>query len=193
VFQATAADVPAIAAVLAEAFVDDPVMRWVFPEATGRPKRLVALFALMMRTHQLEHGEVWTTDGYPGAAVWCAPDEWRVPGARQLMNIPALFRLVGPSMFTRLRGLAEAERNHPTGSHWYLAVLGTKPARQGTGVGSALLQPVLERCDHQHLGAYLESSKESNIAFYARHGFKVTKEIALGEGPKVWAMWREPK
>ena len=43
------------------------------------------------------------------------------------------------------------------------------------------------------VAAYLESSKEQNIDLYARHRFRVTQELRLPDGPKLWAMWREPR
>ena len=73
-------------------------------------------------------------------------------------------------------------------------MLGTEPASQGKGIGSALMQPILDRCDSEGLPAYLESSKDTNIPFYSRHGFEVTGEIKIGkDGPMVWPMWRTPK
>jgi hypothetical protein len=56
-----------------------------------------------------------------------------------------------------------------------------------------VLGPVLEQCDADGVGAYLESSKERNIDFYARHGFRVTGEIQLLRGPTMWKMWRDPR
>jgi ribosomal protein S18 acetylase RimI-like enzyme len=72
-------------------------------------------------------------------------------------------------------------------------VLGTAPEHQGKGLGSAMMAPVLHRCDDEGLPAYLESSKESNIAFYRRHGFEVVGEVVVPDGPTLWPMWREPR
>jgi GNAT superfamily N-acetyltransferase len=91
-------------------------------------------------------------------------------------------------------GLLSIERKHPPEPvHWYLSVLGVDPAAQGGGLGTALLKPVLDQCDSDGVSAYLESSKERNLDFYARHGFRVTEELRLPRGPKIWTMWREPR
>src|SRR4051812_24271425 len=172
-FRATAADVPPLAAALARAFDDDPLMTWVFPHPASRPDRMTRLFALMLRTHHLRRGEVWATDGCTGAAAWFAPDRWRIPVGQQARNLVPIVRIIGFDLFTRLRGLGEAERHHPRGPHWYLSVLGVDPDHQGKGLGTELVRPVLARCDADGLGAYLEASKQATVAFYARHGFEV--------------------
>jgi GNAT superfamily N-acetyltransferase len=83
---------------------------------------------------------------------------------------------------------------HPEEPHWYLQGLGTDPPRQGEGLASAALEPVLARCDADGVPAYLESTRERNVAFYERHGWTVTGTIDVPEGgPRLWAMWREPQ
>jgi GNAT superfamily N-acetyltransferase len=130
-----------------------------------------------------------------GGALWLPPEEWRtsVREDAQLARVLLHPRLL-PRFPLVVHGFTGIERRHPaTPPHWYLAVLGTEPAAQGRGIGSALLAPVLQRCDEDGIGAYLESSKEENIAFYARHGFRVTDVVRLPRGPRAWLMWREPR
>jgi hypothetical protein len=55
------------------------------------------------------------------------------------------------------------------------------------------MAPVLDICDREGLAAYLESSKESNVAFYRHRGFEVTGEVSVPDGSvRLWLMWREP-
>jgi ribosomal protein S18 acetylase RimI-like enzyme len=143
----------------------------------------------------LPEQEIWTVPGLASAALWAPPQRWRTTLRQDL----ALARcLLHPRLLVRLplvaRGLFGVERGHPVEPpHWYLAVLGTDPSAQGQGLASAALRPVLEQCDTDRVGAYLECSKERNIDFYARHGFRVTRELSLPRGPTLWAMWRDAR
>jgi ribosomal protein S18 acetylase RimI-like enzyme len=191
---ATSADVPALARMLMRAFLDDPVARWACPPDALRPASLERFQAIRLR-QLLVHDEVWTTDELSCAALWASPARWRTT----LREDAALVRIFNhPRLLARMplvtAGWLALERKHPVEPlHWYLAVLGTDPSAQGQGLGSRVLGAVLEQCDRDGVGAFLESSKESNVAFYARHGFRVSEEVKLLRGPTMWKMWREPR
>ena len=53
---ATADDADHMAAVLADAFHDDPIFTWLFPDAASRPRLSQAMFAMLGR-HPLEIGQ----------------------------------------------------------------------------------------------------------------------------------------
>jgi ribosomal protein S18 acetylase RimI-like enzyme len=187
-------DVPALAAMLTRAFLDDPVAAWSCRPEALRPRVLERFNAARLR-HLIAEREVWTTPELSAVALWAPPKRWKTT-PRQDLEI-ALSSL-HPRLLWRMPlvgwGLFGLERRHPhSPPHWYLAVLGTDPAAQGQGLGSAVLAPVLAQCDSDGVAAFLESSKERNIDFYARHGFRVTEELSLPRGPRLWAMWREPR
>ena len=192
--RATPADVPALARMLARAFYDDPIASWAW-----RPDRLreraFERFQLVRLQQLLRDEEVWTTAELDCAALWAPPRRWRISWGDTAQFTRSFAH---PQLLARMPlvayGWHKLEQEHPPQPpHWYLAVLGTDPASQGRGLGSAVLAPVLERCDADGVGAYLESSKERNIDFYARHGFRVTDELRLPRGPRAWGMWREPR
>jgi GNAT superfamily N-acetyltransferase len=193
---ATATDVDRLSATLARAFDDDPIMTWAMPDTERRQRGLLKIFDRYLRTIYLPDRHSYTVDvdgGVGGGALWAPPGKPR-PGIRDLLRqaplLPVLGRRIG-----MLRLLAELDKRHPYDApHFYLAVLGTEPALQGKGYGSALLAPVLEQCDREGIPAYLESSKERNVPFYARHGWKVTGEIRVPRSDKrLGTMWREPR
>jgi len=191
--RATEGDVQPLARTLSRAFFDDPVAMWAFDHDHLRPDALERFQATRVR-QLLGEEEVWMSEGHTCAALWAPPGRWRTT----LRQDAALLRsFTHPRLLSRLPfvalGLLDVERKHPREPpHYYLAMLGTDPDHQGQGLGSALMRPVLERCDVDGVGALLESSKERNIDFYARHGFRVTREIRLPRGPRMWQMWRDP-
>jgi GNAT superfamily N-acetyltransferase len=187
-------DIDPLAAALARAFHDDPAMTWLFGDRPRpRLRRLRRYFGSEARRHARHGGTVLTADGQPGAAFWEPPNHWRTPWSAVARSAPMMVRSIGPRIPRALRGLSLMETAHPREPHWYLSVLGTDPPQQGKGVGGALMEPILDRCDTEGLGAYLESSKEANIPFYQRFGFAVTGQIDLPDGPSLWPMWRDPQ
>jgi GNAT superfamily N-acetyltransferase len=173
--------------------MDDPVAMWACTSENLRPGMLEGMYLARLR-QMLVHQEVWTNPERSSAALWVPPERWKTT----LRQDAALIRcFLHPRLMVRLPllafGLSAVQRKHPRRPpHWYLSLLGTAPDAQGNGYGSAVLRPVLEQCDSDGVGAYLESSKERNLDFYARYGFRVTGEMRLPYGPKMWAMWREP-
>ena len=185
---ATSADVPAVADMLARAFDDDPLAIFSHPRASSRPRRLAYFFALRMRS-LLGEEMCFCDEDRRGAALWAPHDAWRASPGEQLR----LMRLANRRLPWLLAGFTRMEKLHPHEAHYYLMTLGVSPEAQGQGLGSRLMTPMLERCDREGVPAYLESSKERNIAFYARHGFRVTEEMRFPRGPKLWLMWRDPR
>jgi ribosomal protein S18 acetylase RimI-like enzyme len=193
--KATLADVPRLAQALASAFQDDPVIAWIFADEHRRRAVLPAFMEFRLRKLAFPQDEVWMTAGGAAAAVWLPPPgRWQPSGAQRLRLLPPLVRFFGLRTASVLGGLERMEKRHPHDrSHWYLFILGTEPAAQGRGLGSALLAQVLARVDADGMPAYLESSNERNLALYGRHGFAITGEVAIPGGPRIWPMWREPR
>lgn len=192
-------DVTALAATLARAFHDDPIMSWIFPHDDSRTDRLTAMFAMVARHVHLPHGGAEIASRHAGpsrvdaVALWDPPGAWRVGLAAQVRQAPRVVRALGVRLPAAVRALSRIERHHPPEPHWYLAIIGTDPPAQGHGLGGALLGSRLSRCDAAGLPAYLESSNPDNIPFYEKHGFRVTHELSMpGTCPPVWLMWRTP-
>jgi GNAT superfamily N-acetyltransferase len=185
-------DVPVAAASLVRAFYDDPMLVYMFPDPRSRARALRRFFGLQLRQTPKGRGLAYTTEDCRSTAIWIPPRSGP-PGVRDVIaQIPKLI-VLGRRAGAALELVQIVEARHPKTPHYYLGGLGTDPAWQHRGLGSAVLTPVLEICDRDGVPAYLESSKESNVAFYARHHFEVIDKVSVPDGSvRLWLMWRDP-
>lgn len=191
---ATSADRPRLLRALAEAFYADPCMGWVFRDDTRRLGQVERIFGFFGGRVWFENDLTYTTDGIAGGSIWVAPGRWRVGTFQELLMLPGMVSSAGLRDLPRmLRFVARMESEHPRDPHYYLPVIGVAPAWQGKGIGTALLAPVLARCDREGMPAYLEASSPRNRACYERNGFEATGEIRVSDSPPLWPMWREPR
>ncbi|HCA88282.1 MAG TPA: GNAT family N-acetyltransferase [Streptomyces sp.] len=188
-----------VASLLGEAFMDDPVSSWVFPEEAQR-HALHPLFFGVFLDAALGEGTVDVTEDGSAAALWLpvpAVAEADIPAAiAEDEEVAALMRKSSDPDNERTEIVGrQTARMHPRHrAHDYLMLIGVDPARQGRGLGSALMAPVLQRCDSEGTPAYLEASSVRSRALYEREGFVFTGEtVDLPGGPPMWPMWREPR
>ena len=184
--KASAADLPNVTDTLALSFYDDPVLTWIIDDGPRRRELLPGFFGAVAQSY-LAYDELYVVDEGVSAAVW-AP-----PGAEDDEGLPTVLGAVVEEYEERLSEiLALMGEKHPTEPHYYLFLLGTRSEWQGRGLGSSLMAPVLDACDRNRVPAYLEATSERNKQLYLRHGFEVTDEIPLPDGPMMWPMWRSP-
>ena len=176
----------AILGTLTAAFETDPPVRWMYPDRAKYLAHFPA-FATAFAGPAISDDTLVRVEG--GVALWIAPGaepdeaalvevvERSIPGPRQ-EEVFAVFEAMG--------------NVHPHEPHWYLPMIGVRPDRQGRGLGSAMLRPVLARCDAEDIPAYLEATTERNRALYARHGFQLTATIEVAGCPPLYAMLRQP-
>jgi GNAT superfamily N-acetyltransferase len=192
--KATLDDVPELAKALALAFDGDPPMQWFLPDPATRVERARRLFDVMLRRVHLARDHCYTIDDLAGGALWVPQGSWRLGVVEQVALLPGMLRVFGRGLGRAQRGLSVMESGHPRERHFYLDSLGVVPERQGRGLGSALMRPVLERCDADGVPAYLNAGSVRSRDLYRRHGFAVTEEFSLPDGgPPLWRMWREPR
>ncbi len=179
------ADLPAIAELWVDAFAGDPFLRWIEPDDSRWPA-FARPWMLLVAERAFERGHTYRSDPLDVAAAWIPPD----------------LSLLGPSDVERRRSIIAAHAGEAGAedamatiaaaradgidvAHWSLQYLGVRSTRYGRGLGAVAIAPMLARCDDEGWPCGLLSSNGRNIAFYARHGFRVTNEVTTGDGAAV--------
>lgn len=185
-------DAALLAAPLARAFHDDPMFAWILPDATTRTASLETFFGALARHVFLPAGKSVRLPDHAGAALWLPPGVGTSrPGS--VFAVPGILGALGTRLIAALPLFLEMELAHPHEEHHYLGVLGIDPSSQGKGLSKPLLAPTLARADGEAKPAYLETAKETNVAYYRRFGFEVKKEVRLKDAPPLWCMLRPPR
>jgi GNAT superfamily N-acetyltransferase len=83
----------------------------------------------------------------------------------------------------------------PPEPHWWLHAVGTRPAARHAGLGTAVLQPVLERCDADGVPAAATVYTSTVVRWLQRFGFAVTHSTrtAVDHELPIWTLVRQPR
>jgi ribosomal protein S18 acetylase RimI-like enzyme len=188
------------AAVLANAFEEDPIWRELMMDAAPAVRQ--AAFETPLR-YYWKYGAVYAaSEKLEGVITWI-PSEladmtmWRLirSGALwvgvDLKEAVQLGRKMGP-VFSPVQ--VDRKQNMQGRPYIYLPMLGVAAEQQGKGVGGRLLRALIAQCEQARRPLYLETETESNVRWYTGYGFEVIKQIKLPViNLPMWEMVRRPQ
>jgi ribosomal protein S18 acetylase RimI-like enzyme len=185
---ATQSEIEQCVATIVLAFSGDPAARWGFAD----PQTYFEVFPRFVKAfggRAFDHGSAHHVPGC-AAALWLPPGV--EPDEETMVALIESATANGDqgAMFSLFEQMGTF---HPKEPHWYLPLIGTDPAKQGNGHGSALLRHALAICDRDRMPAYLEATSARNVPLYRRHGFEVLGSIQAGDSPAITPMLRRPQ
>ncbi|MFI6603453.1 GNAT family N-acetyltransferase [Nonomuraea sp. NPDC050536] len=187
---ATAADAEPLVALLAEAFADDALTVWAFPDPVRRRQILPGFFRAFYDLALAQRG-TYTTDDRQ-AVVLATPPGAADPGEAFARRLAAAAGEYADALMTIVD---LQELYHPASPrHLYLGFGAVSPERQQTGLASAVMAHLMEECDRDGTPAYLEASSAGGAAVARRFGFEPHGPlIHIPGGPQLRPMWRDPR
>ena len=189
-------DVAAVAHVLSQAFMDDPLCAFMLPR---RRSRLATLhkFYLAAGEVSIRHGRAYGVgDPLQGVAFWESPTVEKQSISVKVLGkfLPLLFTQYPAGLFRARAILREIEALHAQYApdpHYYLDNLGVLPTAQGRGLSSQLLRPILDAADSRGMVAYTDTVTPSNVPLYEHFGFQCVATAPIAHtGITVFALRR---
>jgi len=182
--------------VLADAFRDYPVMRWVVGPDGDVQARVLRLIELFVSRRVMRGGPmfgVFDADRLVGAAILTLPVEPESPpGITALAD--AAWRDLGEAARGRYQVYAEATSPFfaGVGPHHHLNMIGIRASHAGRGLARPLLEAVHEmaHADPQSAGVSLTTERARNLTLYEHFGYGVIAHHDVGHALETWGLFK---
>jgi GNAT superfamily N-acetyltransferase len=178
--KANISDQQLVVNILADSFDKNQSVNFIIRQDKKRDKRIKALMEYSFQIC-LSFGEVYLSDDKKACALIIYPDKKKATLHSIYLDIILAIECLGiNNLFRAMSREATIKKQHPKELMSYIWFIGVESKHQHAGIGSRLLQDVIDESREQKRNVYLETSTLKNISWYQRLGFKIYKEIDLG-------------
>ena len=171
--KATKDDRQLIVQILAESFDDNQSVNYIIPQTKSRKKRL---FRLMEYSFDVcfTYGDIFLNQEKTACCLILYPND---PGnktfKKTLLDLRLILSSIGLSnLYKASVREARIKAVHPVKKRfahlWYIGVFKKK---QGIGIGTLLLNEVIDYYEKKNFPVYLETSTERNLSWYNANSF----------------------
>lgn len=191
-------DIPHVSKVLAIAFRDDPIFRYIFQTEEKYDRCATWMFASWIRWATL-YGNAWMTEDRKAVVLMRSI---RSPKMTMMSMIRAGMLLtplkLGFKAFRRFyfQVVTILDKKHEeimgTQLHWYGWMIGVTP--EDRGKGRDLMNYCFKIADDYHIPIFLETATQRNVALYNLKQFQVKDKIEFTLGDfTLYFMVRPPR
>lgn len=172
-------DKPLIVDILTKSFDSNLSVNYIIKQDRNREQRIRALMDYSLEVYYL-FGEVFLSNDNKGCALIVYPHRKKTTLKSILLDLKLIFQCVGiGNVLKTLKREKLINSSHPQTPFSYLWFIGVAPGDQNKGIGSKMLQSVLDYSDQQNLPVYLETSTVRNLPWYDKFGFQSYHEEDL--------------
>jgi GNAT superfamily N-acetyltransferase len=184
--------VPAIAEMLARAFVDEPMLVMLSGKP-GDPAAGRRRFFELLNRPLAELGCLYEIGDASAAAAWIPPDAQEVWARVDAATRPAVRELTSDGGRRWEATWDWVLERIPAEPIWFLDHIGVEPRSQGTGLGGALIEHGLTFARADGISAFLETTVAANVPAYEHFDFRVVDHgDTQPGGPHSWLMRWDP-
>ena len=177
---ATLADVDLIKSILLVSFKNDPHLTWLLEESKNKFKLNVLIDYVVHQT--LRRGEIYLTDDNNAVALWDFERNEKMSFHYIWQNLAFLIQIGIRSVVRIVESEALVHNNFRKYPHYcHLYMIGVLPEAQGTGLASALMNPMIQRMKQESIPVFLETANLRNVDIYRKKGFKIFESVTIGD------------
>lgn len=178
--QATKKDRSRVIEILSGSFDSNQSVNYIIPQDAKRAKRFRALMEYSFDVCSLS-GDVFLSEDRSACALVLYPDQKRTTLRSLLLDLRLIINCIGLSHLKKALAREDAiKKLRVKDARYYLWFIGVAKEQQGQGLGSKLMQELIEHSRQQNLDIYLETSTPENLPWYQNMGFGIYQELDLG-------------
>ena len=177
--KASYADKDVVVNILSKSFINDPHINWLL-EASKNKNKLKIIMGYVFE-ESLARGTVYLNDDNTAVALWNTEKKEKVSLQYIVRNLSFLFRNGLTTTRRCLKTDTLTYEQYPKNAKYcQLYLVGVLPEYQGKGLGSALMNPMIEEMEKESIPMHLETANARNVKIYMKNGFNIIKTLQLG-------------
>jgi ribosomal protein S18 acetylase RimI-like enzyme len=203
--QITPEQMAAIAATMADSFLEDPLMQEIFKGIEGA-REIIYQHSLIQMNHFIKDHDVFLVEENPQAFLIGIDSANEKKFAETLIMLKIMLKTLGmlkPGAIITI--LANNQRTSRVLSlswqkeflkerYYHIKIIAIAEEMRGSGAFRKLVTPVIERCEIERIPIILETHNPRNVPIYEHYGFQVVStRSAGGLELKQYCMLRSPQ